>query len=123
MARFIDLEDDRVVFCGCDGDYEKYNIPEDMPSADVVEVVRCKDCLYYDPPHVEDAGVRYEYKDMPEEAFDELGTGLVHLEYGINVGGRCCKDYNVGYAEDKRVYRTKNDYCSKGVRRTDGVDS
>ena len=82
-------------------------------------IVHCKDCVYYDAQHIEKNGVRYEYADMPEEAFDEFGTGLVHLEYGINVGGRCCKDYNIGYAEDKRVYRTKNDYCSKGVRRTD----
>ena len=32
MSRYIDLDDDRVVFCGNDGDYERYNIPEDLPS-------------------------------------------------------------------------------------------
>lgn len=37
-------------------------------------IVRCKNCIYYDPPHVENNGVRYEYAEMPKEAFDELGT-------------------------------------------------
>lgn len=46
MSRYIDLDDDRVVFCGNDGDYERYNIPEDLPSSDVVEVVRCEKCRF-----------------------------------------------------------------------------
>ena len=47
MAKYVNLDDCEVVYCGSDGDYEKYNIPYDMPTADVVEVVRCKDCEYY----------------------------------------------------------------------------
>jgi hypothetical protein len=39
------------------------------------------------------------------------------MGYGVNVGGRCCKDYEVGYAEDKRVFVTKNNYCGRAVRR------
>ena len=83
------------------------------------EIIRCKDCIYYDLEHVENNGIRYEYKDMPKEAFDELGTGLVHIGYGINVGGRCCRDYNVGYSEDKRVFVPETNYCGRAERRTD----
>ena len=68
-----------------------------LPSAQP-EIIRCKECIYYDTPHIDDKGERREYKDMPEEAFDELGTGLVSVEYGINVGGRCTRDYHAGYS-------------------------
>ena len=84
-------------------------------------IVRCKNCIYYDPPHVENNGVRYEYAEMPKEAFDELGTGLVNVEYGINIGGRCTRDYNTGYDDDKRVYVPENNYCGRAERRTDGA--
>jgi hypothetical protein len=47
MAKYVNLDDSEVVYCGSDGDYEKYNIPYDMPTADVVEVVRCKDCKWW----------------------------------------------------------------------------
>ena len=83
------------------------------------EIVRCKNCIYYDPPHVENNGVRYEYAEMPKEAFDELGTGLVNVEYGINIGGRCTRDYNTGYDDDKRVYIPENNYCGRAERRTE----
>ena len=89
-----------------------------LPSAQP-EIIHCWECIYYDPEHIENDGVRYEYKDMPKDAFDTLGTGLVNLEYGINVGGRCCRDYNVGYSEDKRVFVSKQNYCGRAERRTD----
>jgi hypothetical protein len=86
------------------------------------EIIRCKDCIYYDTPHVENNyGVRYEYADMPKEAFDKLGTGLVNAAYGINVGGRCTRDYNAGYDDDKRVYVPENNYCGRAERRTDEI--
>ena len=92
---------------------------ESLPSAET-EIIHCCDCIYYDPEHIEKNGVRYEYEDMPKDAFDILGTGLVNSEYGINVGGRCCRDYNVGYSEDKRVFVSKQNYCGRAERRTDG---
>ena len=46
MTKYVNLDDCEVVYCGSDGDYEKYNIPYDMPTADVVPVVRCKDCRF-----------------------------------------------------------------------------
>lgn len=89
-----------------------------LPTAES-DVIRCKECIYYDPEHIENNGIRYEYKDMPKDAFDKLGTGLVHIEYGINVGGRCCRDYNVGYSEDKRVFVPETNYCGRAERRAD----
>lgn len=37
MARYIDLDDDEIIYCGNDGEYERYNIPTDIRTADVVE--------------------------------------------------------------------------------------
>ena len=85
------------------------------------EIIRCKDCIYYDPPHVENNGVRYEYDEMPADAFDALGTGLITAEYGINIGGRCCVDYYCkNYSDDKRVFVREDNYCGRAERRTDG---
>ena len=85
------------------------------------EIIHCGECVHYDPPHVENEGVRYEYSEMPKEAFDILGTGLVSVEYGINIGGRCCVDYYCkNYPDDKRVYVPKDNYCGRAERRTDG---
>ena len=84
------------------------------------EIIHCGECIYYDPPHVEKEDARYEYSEMPKEAFDVLGTGLVSVEYGINVGGRCCVDYYCkNYPDDKRVYVPKDNYCGRAERRTD----
>ena len=90
-----------------------------FPSAQP-DIIRCKDCIYYDPPHVENNGVRYEYDEMPADAFDALGTGLVNAEYGINIGGRCCVDYYCkNYSDDKRVFVREDNYCGRAERRTD----
>lgn len=83
------------------------------------ELIRCKDCIYYDKPHVENNGTRIEYDDLPEEAFDNLIGSLVNSNYGINVGGRCCRDYNVGYSEDKRVFVPETNYCGRAERETE----
>ena len=87
------------------------------------EIIRCGECVHYDPPHVENEGVRYEYSEMPKEAFDVLGTGLVSVEYGINVGGRCCVNYYCkNYPDDKRVYVPKDNYCGLAERRADAIN-
>lgn len=99
---------------------DAYAVIQDMPTEES-KIIKCKDCSYYDAPHIENDGVRYEYADMPAEAFDELGTGLVNLEYGINVGGRCCRDYNVSYSEDKRVFIPENNFCGRAERRNNDL--
>ena len=50
MAKWVDLDDDEVVYCGNRGEYENYNIPTEMVehSIDAVPVIRCKDCKYWD---------------------------------------------------------------------------
>lgn len=90
--------------------------------AEQPEIIRCQYCIYYDSPHVENNGERIEYNEMPEDAFDVLGTGLVSLEYGINIGGRCLRDYNAGYSEDKRVFVPETNYCGRAERRADETD-
>ena len=93
-----------------------------QPSAQP-EIIHCGECIYYDPPHVEKEDARYEYSEMPKEAFDVLGTGLVSMEYGINIGGRCCVDYYCkSYSDDKRVYVREDNYCGRAERRTDETD-
>lgn len=87
-----------------------------MPADERLDIIHCKDCIYYDPPHVENNGMRYEYVDLPKEAFDVLGTGLVTCEYGINVGGRCTRDYNAGYEDDKRVFVPSDNFCGRAKR-------
>ena len=81
-------------------------------------IIRCKDCKYYDPPHINDNGKRIEYSDLSTEpAFQEvfgIDEHIVSAKYGVNVGGRCTVDYHNGYSEDKRVYRQDNDFCSHG---------
>ena len=75
------------------------------------KVIRCKYCKYYDPPHVEKYGERYEYDEFPPEAFDILLDRSVTVEYGINVGGRCCRYCDIGYSDDKRVFVSPDNYC------------
>lgn len=87
-----------------------------QPTIDAVPVVRCKDCIHYRAPHVRlDDGTEKEYSEMPAEAFCIFG--LVTGEYGINVGGTCEVDKNIGYSEDKTVKRGKEEFCSRGYRR------
>lgn len=87
----------------------------DFPTVDVVEVVRCGECIYYHPAHIKCLdGSEKGYNEMPAEAFDKLGTGLVTLEYGINIGGQCEVEKYSGYSEDKSVFRRSDDFCSRG---------
>ena len=97
------------------GDKVLENVPSAQP-----EIIHCGECIYYDPPHVEKEDARYEYSEMPKKAFDVLGTGLVSMEYGINIGGRCCVDYYCkNYSDDKRVFVREDNYCGRAERRTD----
>nr|DAI27176.1 MAG TPA: hypothetical protein [Caudoviricetes sp.] len=95
-------------------------------AADVVPCHRCIDCIYFLPEHVETPnGEMKSYDEMPADAFDLIGTGLVTSEYGINVGSQCTVDDNCGYTDDKRVFRRSDDFCSRwrGTRAARGVFS
>lgn len=96
---------------------ELHEAIDTVTAADVVEVVRCKDCIYYHKSHVRcNDGTEKDISEFPQEAFGTLGK-YVTGEYGINVGGKCEIDKNKGYAVDKSVFKEPNDFCSYGVRR------
>jgi hypothetical protein len=114
MAKYINLDDPEVTYYMNFGRNEVYIVGEE---AERIDIVRCRDCIYYDAPHVEKDGERYEYADMPEDAFDAFGEG-VHSGYGINVGGRCLRS-KAKLARGKSIFMDEDDYCSKGERRAD----
>lgn len=88
---------------------------------DAVPVVRCKDCKWYDPPHIDHGGgKRTDVED---------GDPPVPLSVGINVGGKCMntlREYCCNHdREDPDDYerlvkfRNRMDYCSDGERKDD----
>ena len=88
---------------------------ENAPTVDAVPVVRCRECIHWKPPHVlQNDGTEREYN--PETDTDGLGLLMVTVDVGINVGGKCYVDRNVGYIKDKTVFRTEDDYCGRAVR-------
>ena len=90
------------------------------PAVDAVEVVRCKDCVYWRDRHVlTPDGQRKSYAEMPPEAFSEIGIAIggVTCEYGINCGSRCELELDSGYGVDKSVFREAGDFCSRGAKK------
>ena len=85
-------------------------------NSEQLEIIHCEDCIYYDPPHVDNDGMRLEYADLPKES---LVAGLATCEYGVNIGGRCTRDYNAGYEDDKRVYVPHDNFCGRAIKRED----
>lgn len=91
----------------------------DAPTIDAVPVVRCKDCKWYDPPHIDHSGgKRTDVED---------GDPPAPLSVGINVGGKCMntsREYCCNHdREDPDDYehlvkfRDRMDYCSDGERK------
>jgi hypothetical protein len=77
---------------------------------DMVEVVRCKDCIYFQPDFVlTNDGERRPYTQEEKES----GFGYVSMEKGINCGSRCERH---GYWEENKipVWFGENDFCSYG---------
>ena len=73
------------------------------------EVVRCKDCVYFQPEYVE-----MENKKRRPYTEEEIKNGkFVSLEKGINCGSRCER---FGYWEKNSypVWFNENDFCSYG---------
>lgn len=84
---------------------------DDTPSADVVEVVRCKNCKWFVPKHIKlNDGTKRAYTE--EEKKLPLGvTG----DIGINCGSRCLRCLR--WEENSiPVYVQENDFCSYGER-------
>lgn len=88
------------------------NAIRQSPTVDAVEVVRCKDCKYFQPCFVRTAdGERRPYTE------EEIKRGkMVTGDVGINCGSRCER---FGYWEENKipVWYLENDFCSYGERR------
>ncbi len=52
--RLIDLDDH--IYCGEDGNYERYNIDPNIPTIDAVPVVRCRNCECWYPEEDDEYG-------------------------------------------------------------------
>lgn len=100
---------------------EVCDILDYMTPIDAEPVVRCKDCKWYDPPHIDHGGgkrtdVEDDYPSVP-------------LSVGINCGGKCMntlREYCCNHdREDPDDYerlvkfRNRMDYCSDGERKDD----
>lgn len=87
------------------------------PTAEVVEVVRCKDCVHFQPCFVwTNDGERRPYTE------EEIRNGkIVKGDVGINCGSRCER---FGYWEENKipVWYQENDFCSYGERGNKYVD-
>ena len=89
------------------------------PTIDAVPVVRCKDCKWYDPPHI-------EYNDGTRK--DITGNDeWVTADIGLNVGGKCynfageyCLSHDREDPDDYEElvkFRGLMDFCSNGERK------
>ena len=88
-------------------------VVEEQPTADVVEVVRCKDCKHFQPAFVQtNDGERRPYTEEEKQS----GFGLVSAEKGINCGSRC-ERFGCWEQNSIPVWFSENDYCSYGERR------
>lgn len=94
---------------------------DNAPTIDAVPVVRCKDCKWYDPPHIDhNDGTRTDVED---------DASFVPSSVGINVGGKCMntlREYCCNHdREDPDDYerlvkfRNRMDYCSDGERKAE----
>lgn len=89
MAMYIDLYDHRNCYIGEDGEYQKWNIDPEVikEAADVVEIVRCKDCKYYTPKH------KTRFPELTFNSYCDIFAG-----------------------EDMVGELKPNDFCSRGER-------
>lgn len=80
-----------------------------IPAADVVKVVRCKDCKHFKPAHFKaDDGTETPWDET--FSFDDRSDGIYH-------GGKCKHERNTAYGEKDMAFRKPDDFCSYGERR------
>ena len=99
------------------GDTTADNIKRDiktLPTADVVPVVRCKDCIYFQDRYI-------ELPDGSKRPY-EKGENIVSIDVGINVGSYCKRiDYAIVHGQrdgepsidETRLWANPDDYCSR----------
>lgn len=77
------------------------------------KVVRCKDCVYFQPDFVE-----MENKERRPYTKEEIKNGkFVTMEKGINCGSRC-ERFRYWNENQYPVWFNENDSCSYGKRKT-----
>lgn len=107
--RLIDadlLKHDIDMMCDCFDGVKM--LVDEAPTVDAVEVVRCKDCIYWKTRHVRlDDGTERDY--LP-------GEDYVDISVGINVGSQCRVDCGEGFGY---TFREDGDFCSRGRRKMD----
>lgn len=90
------------------------------PISNVVEVVRCKDCIYFQDRYI-------ELPDGSKRLY-EKGENIVPLSAGINVGSYCKRiDYAIVHGhrggepsvDETRFWTNPDDFCSYGERKED----
>lgn len=97
------------------------------PTVDAVPVVRCRECKFWMPEHIErDDGSIMLYEQLPR-----MEPGMAPIEFGVNVGSYCTLCENVithGFRDGNpsldctRLWRREDDYCSRGQRRDQSAD-
>ncbi len=97
------------------------------PTVDAVPVVRCMECKFWMPEHIErDDGSIMLYEQLPW-----MEPGMAPIEFGVNVGSYCTLYENVithGFRDGKpsldctRLWRREDDFCSRGLRRDQSAD-
>lgn len=95
---------------------------DEAPTVDAVPVVRCRECKFWMPEHIErDDGSIMLYEQLPR-----MEPGMAPIEFGVNVGSYCTLCENVithGFRDGNpsldctRLWRREDDYCSRGERK------
>ena len=101
--------DDRKVTCA-EEIYEQLKDLEDkIENGTLKKVVRCKDCVYFQPDFVE-----MENKERRPYTKEEIKNGkFVTIEKGINCGSRC-ERFRYWNENQCPVWFNENDFCSYG---------
>nr|DAK68971.1 MAG TPA: hypothetical protein [Caudoviricetes sp.] len=106
---------------------DKFNQSIKSCIVDAVPVVRCRDCKFWMPAHIE----RDDGSIMPYEQLPRMEPGMAPIEFGVNVGSYCTLCENVvthGFRDGNpcldctRLWRREDDYCSRGQRRGQSAD-
>lgn len=104
--------DDRKVTCA-EEIYEQLKELEDkIENGTLKKVVRCKDCVYFQPEFVE-----MENKERRPYTKEEIKNGkFVTIEKGINCGSRC-ERFRYWNENQYPVWFNENDFCSYGKQK------
>lgn len=81
---------------------------KNMPTIDVAPAVRCENCIYWVPPHIE----MNDGTILMSEA-----NQCVPLEVGLNVGSYCRR-----IGEDTPIWTAAEDFCSRGKLKDDHTE-